>query len=231
MNKKAWESALRCATDLKGNTNLLLRLLFLFLLLLLLLDFAFWPFSCALLYFISKISMDEAALSLFPEVTNIFWKLWPSRSKSGPEGLRRILAHCAKVMMCFGVGGGGGEGRGVGGWLVGHSRAGRAADDPDLLCCYQYHRKAQQNKLISLFDFPFFPLESFNAPARHNSAKWPYEQAHARICISFSNNSLSKLLSLEQQWLLTGGRHPNVAQTSWNKPELRSLGGNFFICT
>lgn len=62
-----------------------------------------------------------------------------------------------------------------GGWgdlgVVVDSSAGPAADDPDLLCCYQYHRKAQLNKLISLRLSFFFCLESFNTLARDNSAK------------------------------------------------------------
>lgn len=122
----------------------------------------------------------------------------------------------------------------VGGDSAVDSRAGRAADDPDLLCCYQDHRKAQLNKLIWLsLSFFFSPLRKFE---RSGQAQLCQVALWASACM-YLHAIQSECLQTQRSDGRTGlarthsdnrDRTPNVAQTH---PELRALGGKFLICT
>lgn len=86
--------------------------------------------------------------------------------------------------------------------------AGRALDDRDLLCCYQYDCKAQKNKLISLQLFFFASLSlSFEKvlivwpcwPGRTLPSS-PGSLNKKSICMSLATEVYSKLHFSAQRW-------------------------------
>lgn len=119
----------------------------------------------------------------------------------------------------------------VGGDSAVDSRAGRAADDPDLLCCYQDHRKAQLNKLIWLsLSFFFSPLRKFE---RSGQAQLCQVALWASACM-YLHAIQSESLQTQRSDGRTGlvrthsdnrDRTPNVAQTHGKSSWAESFRG------